>query len=584
MNDKHPRNPNAAGPNPSGDFVSKLNDLGHKLRYLRRSRNDRVFGGVAGGIAEVLGVETVVVRVVFVVLSVMTGVGFFAYLIAWALIAKAPEGQHFDLRSAHSKPNHGAATSSGFTLGPNPVPKRMESRQLMAVAIVSIGVLSLFNRMGINLNGDVLWPLALIGIGSAVLFSKSSNQYGQSGPNTDEYSGDGDGEGGFRHRDGFGGGDGGGGGWPGSDSSGSGGSGLGLAPESGERSLAAGVGSSSVAWPTSSGGTSDSSGVSARLNAYPTQGPTTQGQTTQGPSTQDATTQADGSNGPSSRPTPDDLLNQARREVDALSMHESWLATPIGSTQSSATSPGQLLAQGPRASKKFSRMILGTTLVLGGFFAIALRSGWMSVGGIDNLLAMALIGVGAVVFLGAWFRRPFGFLALGLLLFAMLASASFVGAKWGDGVGERAYQPKSLSELRNRYRLGAGSLKLDLTKIDFTKRARVVDVELGVGEVAVEVPADTSVAVATTTRGGEVTLFGKTNERTSRKFTIGDATKPPQLTLNVRAGVGAIEVARAGKLTKLTGLDSVSISHNFGSDSTDDADATEIEVAEDANV
>jgi phage shock protein PspC (stress-responsive transcriptional regulator) len=561
----------------ASDLGGKLTDLAQRLRYLRRSRNDKVFGGVAGGLAEVLGVETVVVRIAIVVLSVMTGVGFLAYPLAWLLIAKAPEDHNF---ASHSERDVSSRNRRGQSSSPQDVgrgsdhrspqvAKKMESRQLMAVAIVSIGLLSLFNRMGINLNGDVLWPLALIGIGSAVLFSKStSSQKDRLAANTSGPNGPGaSGPNGTR----------GGGGWPGSGGSGSGGSGSGGSGSGGSGSggsgsggsgsvyrdqpseplMGSGLGFTSAAWPSTN--TADSSVASARLNPYPVHAPAAPGAFATG----------------SSKPSPDDLLDQARREVDALSTHESWLENPIGSPQPSVKTASV------RSTKRFSRMILGITLVVGGFFAMAIRSGWFVVGSsIDTMLALALIGVGAVLFLGAWFGRPFGFLNLGVLLFALLAGASFAGAKWGDGVGQRTYQPKSLQELRNRYKLGAGTLQLDLSKLskaDFSKDSRVVDINLGAGAVAVELPTDaTTVAVATTTRGGEVTLFGKTNNQTNRTFRIGNKTAKPDLTLNVRAGVGAIEVARAGKLVNLTDLGGGSLSFNFGSDRTDGADATDV--------
>ena len=264
------------------------------------------------------------------------------------------------------------------------------------------------------------------------------------------------------------------------------------------------------------------------------------------------------------RPTPEDLLNQARREVDALSAHESWLENPIGSSPQLVRTRIDL----PR-SKRFSHTVLGTTLVLGGLFAIAVRSDWITVGsGIDNLLAFALIGVGAVLFFGAWYGRPFGFLNVGAVLFALLAAASFVGAKWGDGVGQRTYQPKSLRDLQSEYRLGAGTLSLDLSRVNFAGQTRVIDANIGAGAIAIEVPAATSVVVNSITKGGEITLFGETNSQSRRQFRFGNAPSDakPQLTLNVRAGVGAIEVAQAGKLLKLTDLKSGSLSFNYGSD------------------
>jgi Cell wall-active antibiotics response 4TMS YvqF len=409
--------------------------------------------------------------------------------------------------------------------------------------VFSTGILSLFNRMGINLNGDVLWPLALIGIGSAVLFSKSSakSPTAQS-PSTQS-------------------------------------------PATQTPSTQSPPTQSALAQtPTAQSASTQSPGASALLNPYPSN-TSTFGATSQNFGDAPRTNTPNSSNSFSSpndlvgtKPTRDDLLAQARREVDELSLHESWLANPIGSPQSSAA-PTRISIADPRVSKRFSRSVLGTALVLGGSLAIAIRSGWFVLGSsIDNALAFALIGVGVVLFVGAWFGRPFGFLGLGTLLFVLLAGASFAGTNWGDGVGQRTYQPKSLQELRDHYKLGAGALHLDLSqlsKADFMQGNRVVDINVGAGAVAVELPTDgTAVAVATTTRGGEVTLFGKTNNQTNRKARIGAKAEKPKLTLNVRAGVGAIEVARAGKLVNLTDLDNGSMSFNFSSDHPDNSDTT----------
>lgn len=59
-------------------------------RSLRRSRTKKVFGGVAGGIAERFDVDANIVRVVFVVLALLWGLGIAAYLAMWVLIPRAP--------------------------------------------------------------------------------------------------------------------------------------------------------------------------------------------------------------------------------------------------------------------------------------------------------------------------------------------------------------------------------------------------------------------------------------------------------------------------------------------------------------
>jgi phage shock protein PspC (stress-responsive transcriptional regulator) len=47
---------------------------------LRRSYNDRMLGGVAGGLARYFGVDTTIVRIAFVVLTFFGGMGIPLYL------------------------------------------------------------------------------------------------------------------------------------------------------------------------------------------------------------------------------------------------------------------------------------------------------------------------------------------------------------------------------------------------------------------------------------------------------------------------------------------------------------------------
>ena len=66
-------------------------------RSLRRSTTDRVISGVSGGLGQYFGVDPVIFRVLFAVLSFFGGVGLLAYGVAWLLIpepdADAAAGQ-----------------------------------------------------------------------------------------------------------------------------------------------------------------------------------------------------------------------------------------------------------------------------------------------------------------------------------------------------------------------------------------------------------------------------------------------------------------------------------------------------------
>ncbi len=66
---------------------------GVEISRLMRSRTDRKLGGVCGGIARCLGLDSTVVRVGWIVLTVVPGaivLGLAAYLIAWVVMPLAP--------------------------------------------------------------------------------------------------------------------------------------------------------------------------------------------------------------------------------------------------------------------------------------------------------------------------------------------------------------------------------------------------------------------------------------------------------------------------------------------------------------
>ncbi|QLQ16508.1 MAG: PspC domain-containing protein [Micropruina sp.] len=55
-------------------------------KKLTRSRTDKFLGGVCGGLANYLGMDSGIVRLITVLVAVFTQVGWMAYLVAWALL------------------------------------------------------------------------------------------------------------------------------------------------------------------------------------------------------------------------------------------------------------------------------------------------------------------------------------------------------------------------------------------------------------------------------------------------------------------------------------------------------------------
>jgi phage shock protein PspC (stress-responsive transcriptional regulator) len=74
------------GGTPSG-FEAGTSRFEAQMRALRRSRGDRWLGGVCGGLNGVLGLESWVWRLVFVLFTILTsGFGALVYLLMWIFV------------------------------------------------------------------------------------------------------------------------------------------------------------------------------------------------------------------------------------------------------------------------------------------------------------------------------------------------------------------------------------------------------------------------------------------------------------------------------------------------------------------
>ncbi|MGC2486139.1 MAG: PspC domain-containing protein [Acidimicrobiales bacterium] len=122
---------------------------------LHRSATKKVFGGVAGGLAERFDVDANIVRVVFVVLAVVYGLGIAIYLAMWALIPRAdtPEGDAVEVEDA-------------------PRVRWLRYAIPLGVVVLAIVVLAaLHNMTALGLPFAILWLIFLVVIAVLALFT-----------------------------------------------------------------------------------------------------------------------------------------------------------------------------------------------------------------------------------------------------------------------------------------------------------------------------------------------------------------------------------------------------------------------------
>ncbi len=194
--------------------------------------------------------------------------------------------------------------------------------------------------------------------------------------------------------------------------------------------------------------------------------------------------------------------------------------------------------------------------------------GWLTFGGmllalgmaavLDNLgairpwvgqypsLALGILGAGLVV--GAWWGRARSLILLGLLLVPVVLAGSLVRVPLEGPIGDVYEQPQSLGQVRSQYRVLAGSLALDLTRLDLQHERLAVDATIGMGDITVIVPRDLRVEVVGNVGAGDASVgrhwqsgFDLTIDRA-----LGSEDGDGLLLLDLDSGIGTVSVYRAG--------------------------------------
>ncbi|HYM52166.1 MAG TPA: PspC domain-containing protein [Candidatus Dormibacteraeota bacterium] len=122
----------------------------------RRSRSNRVIGGVAAGVGQHLGIDPLVVRLAFVALTFALGFGLVVYLLLWLL--------------ARAEPLDAVAVTERRRL------KRPTFRQILGGILVVAGIGLMLAFTGFWFGEITAWPVILAAIGFAILWARSGEE------------------------------------------------------------------------------------------------------------------------------------------------------------------------------------------------------------------------------------------------------------------------------------------------------------------------------------------------------------------------------------------------------------------------
>ena len=153
------------------------------MKSLTRSKTDRVFAGVCGGLGEYFDVDPVIIRLIFVVVTVLGGAGFLAYIIMWIIVPESGQKSYAESikKDIDDKKNNKTEKSQTGEKIAKEVKEAVAKRKndgpyLIGAILIMLGVIFLAQNFFTFIDFSKLWPIILVVIGLGILLSSSEGR------------------------------------------------------------------------------------------------------------------------------------------------------------------------------------------------------------------------------------------------------------------------------------------------------------------------------------------------------------------------------------------------------------------------
>ena len=131
-----------------------------------------------------------------------------------------------------------------------------------------------------------------------------------------------------------------------------------------------------------------------------------------------------------------------------------------------------------------------------------------------------------------------------LLVIAVAVFVAVFDVHPGRGIGDRQYVVTTPKELKDEYRVGIGSMELDLSKMRFPAGVTDLEARVDVGDLQVILPPGVTLRGYGEARAGRVDFLGNVDEGWNSDVDLA-GTGARVLDLTAHVGAGSIRVERA---------------------------------------
>ena len=140
------------------------------VKRIYRSKYDRMISGVCGGIGEYFTIDVLLVRILWIVITLFGGVGLLLYIAAVIIVPENPG--HLESETEQPK-------------------KKNDKTFFWGALLIIVGIALIFKQMGLfhylqiwNVPWQMIWAIMLISLGAFLMFNRNKGQDDESAEET----------------------------------------------------------------------------------------------------------------------------------------------------------------------------------------------------------------------------------------------------------------------------------------------------------------------------------------------------------------------------------------------------------------
>ncbi len=135
---------------------------------LYRSKEKKIISGVSGGLGEYLKIDPILVRIIFVIITLINGLGILLYVILWIIVPANPKSITLAENTTVEGVTAEGSAEEGNTLQTES--KSTKGRTITGIFLIGLGFIFLIDRFIPHFGFDDVLPFLLVVIGISLLW------------------------------------------------------------------------------------------------------------------------------------------------------------------------------------------------------------------------------------------------------------------------------------------------------------------------------------------------------------------------------------------------------------------------------